>query len=137
MTGYAQGPLRDEGSLNIYLVKNIFSCFTVQHLPFSPSTKPPLKTFSVFHYILKRFPFWILKGIFISFHLDLHLVRNYSAKMPQKKSAGSLKAICLAYISRNMDKFCNGTEISEQVDDADAIGVGENTTNPIHQLRKW
>jgi hypothetical protein len=23
------------------------------------------------------------------------------------------------------------------VDDADAIGVGENTTNPIHQLRKW
>jgi hypothetical protein len=36
-----------------------------------------------------------------------------------------------------MDKFCTGTEISEQVDDADAIGVGENTTNPIHQLRKW
>lgn len=56
--------------------------------------------------------------------------------MPKKKSARPLSTICVTYISQNMDRFCNESEIGEQVNDADVIDVGENTTNPFQQLRK-
>ena len=53
--------------------------------------------------------------------------------MPKVKSVTLLSDICLTFISKNMDSFCNELDNAEQADSNDFEDI---KTNPFHQLRK-
>ena len=53
--------------------------------------------------------------------------------MPQVKSVTLLSDICLTFILKNMDSFCNEFDNAEEAESND---FGEIKTSPFHQLRK-